>query len=183
MLFLLAANQIDEDQSGECKTEQLVFAFSFGQQIVRRFAKGINVDWGCGGGEEYGYSVVRVEMVGREWVTQGQDLLLVATRQQLSTEDGIERGGRKREGEKNKRGRRRRWTLTFRPSRKLRAVPMLATQWILFSFLPCSQGWREKRVVTKERRGGKKKLGWTMYKRAMVTPPSPIQVEKIFFEK
>lgn len=37
----------------------------------------------------------------------------------------------------------RHWTLTFLPSRKLRAVPMLATQWILFSFLPCSHGWEE----------------------------------------
>lgn len=38
-------------------------------------------------------SVVSVEMVGRKKeVTRGQDLLFIATRQQLSTEDGRERG-------------------------------------------------------------------------------------------
>lgn len=52
--------------------------------------------------------------------------------------------GRLRKKERQKHIKRRRWPLTFLPSRNLRAVPMLATQWILFSFLPCSHGWKEK---------------------------------------
>lgn len=47
------------------------------------------------------------------------------------------------EGEK-KNIKRRPWTLTFLPWRKFRAVPTLATQWILFSFFPGSHGWKEK---------------------------------------
>lgn len=50
--------------------------------------------------------------------------------------------GRVKKRKKNTNIKRRHWTLTFLPSRKFRAVPMLATQWILFSFLPCSHGWR-----------------------------------------
>lgn len=65
-------------------------------------------------------------------------------------------GGVKTEEEK-KNIKRRLWTLTFLPSRKLRAVPMLATQWILFSFLPCSHGWKEKGENNGERWKGRNK--------------------------
>lgn len=39
---------------------------------------------------------------------------------------------------------------TFLPSRNLRAVPMLDTQWILLSCRPCSHGCREIRGVYQE---------------------------------
>lgn len=41
---------------------------------------------------------------------------------------------------------------TFLPSRNLRAVPMLDTQWILLSWRPCSHGCREIREVYQEQK-------------------------------
>lgn len=85
-------------------------------------------------------------------VAQGQGSVFVLVGQQLSRE--CCRRGKTWRGKNIKR---RGWTLTFLPSRKLRAVPMLATQWILFSFLPCSHGCKGNRTMEMERKKERKK--------------------------
>lgn len=112
--------------------------------IQQKIMRCLWIKWGM-------WKAEKTERCGRRrnQVTEGHDSIFTPMRLQLRK--------KKFRGKKRKHIQRRPWTLTFLPSRNLRAVPMLATQWILFSFLPCSHGWKEEKeqwTCTKQRETG-----------------------------